>query len=113
MPLNTRAKPATCNRCTQPTWDITIEGIRTKLDTSPLPLADELQARLNKQRTYQLHRNGPTFTASIRHQHNIPNTKPDTIVLAQHQCNLNTMIQTGHPDYWPRPTYEDNQEALF
>jgi len=113
MPINTKAKPSTCTRCKQPIWDITIDGVRTKLDTSPLPLADELQARLNKQRTFQLHQDRPTFTASLRHQHNIPATKPDTIVIAQHQCQGDTMIATGHPDYWPKSKPTQNQEALF
>lgn len=99
--VSTTSKQDSCRTCRAPTWTMWVDGILTNLDVEPLDLIGEIQARLAGRRTYQIRRHDQGFRASPRNQFNIQPGDHDTkTILALHECRTDSMIATGHPNYF-------------
>ena len=90
-------------------------GMLTTLDVDPLDLLGEIQAKLAGRRTYQIRRHDEGFRASLRTRYNIePDDHNTKTILALHECQTDTMIATGHPNYFAsRYTQEIPERPAF
>lgn len=93
-----------CRSCKRTIWTgLASTGIATKLDTTRLNLAQEIMAKLEGKRTYQIHQSLTSFEATPRLGARLGGG--GAIVLATHICSWHDFNYGSAPDYFARQTY--------
>lgn len=90
-----------CPKCYRPIWSgLGYVPMPLKLDTDRLNLVDEVKAKLQGIRTYQIHRTAGSFEVTPRTMGYL--TARDPYVLAEHRCKVVVLFGELATDPWGR-----------
>jgi len=103
-----------CPKCYRPIWSgLGYSMISLKLDTDRLNLKDEILAKLDGLRTYEIHRTATSFEVTPRSMGYLTARNP--YVLAEHKCKAVVLFGELASDPWGRGKKEtiETMEAPF